>query len=75
VEACGVGSGRPGAGEGFADLVGLVAVRDSDGDVLRAERLSARVSFACADSAASEDPCRKSSRRIGRLGVGADGVV
>jgi hypothetical protein len=39
--------GRGGLGEGLADLVGLVAVRDSDCYVRWDERLPAGVPFAC----------------------------
>ena len=48
--------GRGDVGEGLADLVGLIAVRDSDRYFSRADLLPAGVQFACSDRVAGQEP-------------------
>jgi hypothetical protein len=69
------GGSRGSLCQGLADLVGLIAVRDSDRDVLWAERLSAWVPFACADSPAGQQPGRQGGDGVGGLTIGAGRVA
>src|ERR1035441_763792 len=50
------GGGRGGEGQGLADLVGLVAVGDADGDVAGTEWLPAGMALAGPDCPAGEEP-------------------
>lgn len=67
--------GRGGLGECLADLVGLIAVGDSDRYVRRPERLPAGMPFACSGRMACQEPRGQPGCRFGGLGVGADGVA
>ena len=66
------GGGRSSACQGLADLVGLIAVRDADGESLR-PAAGRRVPFAGADSPAGEQPDRQRAprRRLPRCRCGS----